>query len=109
MNFISLDIEFLALQRIAAIFNVPAENLRPEWVFGGQLKSSFQSDFIRNEFDVISDDIHDVADKATLRLMDSGQLVISTVGEYCDFMVKLSHENAQGVKHVLTSKNGFDT
>ena|ERR1700754_3902565 len=103
----SVDIELLSLQRIAAIFKMPVEQIRLEWVFGTHLKSSFRSDFARNEFDVINDDIHDVADKNAIRLLGEGELVISTVGEYCEFMVNLSRQNPEGVRRVLTSSTGL--
>ena len=38
---------------------------------------------------------------------DEGQLVISTVGEYCDFMVKMGQKNAKAVEDILTSKTGI--
>lgn len=103
----SMEIEILALQRIAAVFDTPVEQLRPEWVFGGDLKSSSRSDFARNEFDAINDDVHDVADSGVLRLLDEGQLFISTVSEYCEFMVKMGGKNAKAVVDVLMSHNGF--
>lgn len=103
----SVDIEFLSLQRIAAIFNMPVEQLRLDWVFGSDLKSSFRSDFARNEFDVVNDDIHDVADRDALRLIGEGHVVISTVGKYCEFMVNLSRKNPDVVRRVLTSSTGL--
>lgn len=102
----SIDFELLALNRIAAVFNLPIEQLRPEWAFGTDLKSSFRSDFARNEYDVIADDVRDVADRATLRLINSGKLVVRTVRDYCEFMVKMSLANHREVEFVLTSKSG---
>lgn len=101
-----MDIGFLSLQRIAAVFGTPVEQLRREWIFGVDLKSSFRSDFARNEFDVINDDIHDVADRDTLRLLDEGRLVISTIGEYCEYMASMSQKNARAVRDVLMSSTG---
>jgi hypothetical protein len=103
----SVDIEFLSRQRLAAIFNIPVDQIRPDWIFGSDLKSSFRSDFARNEFDVVNDDIHDVADRNATRLLGEGRLAISTVGEYCEFMVNLSRNNFDVVKRVLTSITGL--
>lgn len=103
----SKDIEVLSLQRIAAVFGMPVEELRPEWLFGVDLKSSFTSDFARNEFDAINDDIHDVADSGALRRLNEGRLVISTVRDYCEFMVKMGDKNAKAVGDVLMSHPGI--
>lgn len=106
MSTVPDNFELLALQRIAAVFNLPVEQLRPEWIFGTDLKSSFRSDFARNEYDVLGDDVRDVADKATLRLINSGELEVRTVREYCEFMAKMSRDNPREVKFVLTPKSG---
>jgi hypothetical protein len=106
MNAMSDNFELLALERIAAVFNLPVEQLRPEWTFGTDLTSSFRSDFARNEYDVLGDDVRDVADKPALRLINSGELEIHTVREYCEFMATMSRDNPKEVKFVLTSKSG---
>lgn len=99
------EIRQWAFQRIAWIFSISAESLQPQWTFGVELKSSFRSDFRRNEYDHLSDDIHDVADRATLRLFAEGELVIRTVGDYCQLMVNQSKVNLSLVRGVLLDRN----
>lgn len=99
------EIRQSAIQRIAWIFSIPAELLRPEWRFGVELKSSFRSDFRRNEYDHLNDDIHDVADRATLRLFADERLVIRTVGDYCQLMVDQSKARPSLVRDVLLERN----
>lgn len=102
-----MDIGFLSLQRIAAVFGTPVEQLRRDGYLALILKSSFRSDFaFEADFDVINDDIHDVADRDTLRLLDEGRLVISTIGEYCEYMASMSQKNARAVRDVLMSSTG---
>lgn len=42
------------------------------------------SDFKRNEFDLLLDDIRDVANREIAAELDKGVLVIDTVGDYCN-------------------------
>ncbi len=90
-----------ALQRIGEVFGVSASSLSQDARFGVDLNASFNSDFRRNELDIISDDIHDVADKRSARDLASGRLVIHTVGDYCDFMERCSTTNPREVRHLL--------
>lgn len=98
-----LDIEQHAIRRISLIFSISQDAVDRNWRFGHELRSSFSSDFSRNEIDRINDDIHDVADKKTLRSLTDGSLTIATVGDYCDLMLRLSKERLQMVLHVLDS------
>ncbi|MFZ5844763.1 MAG: hypothetical protein ACOY3E_17905 [Pseudomonadota bacterium] len=92
------EIRDRALLRLAGIFRVPVSALKPELRFGIDLKASFVSDFRRNELDRVSDDIHDVADRAVTKEFESGRLVISTVSDYCDHMVRCSKVKPENVK-----------
>jgi hypothetical protein len=101
MNLASVDIEEISIARIASIFSIPADKIEKGWRFGHELSSSFSSDFRRNELDRINDDIHDVADKETLRSFASGVLTISTVADYCELMVRRSKVDLKSVLDVL--------
>ena len=90
-----------ALLRLSQIFNVPVEALRPEYRFGEDLKPSFVSDFRDNELDQVNCDIHDVADRATVRDFVSGHLIIWTVEEYCQHMIQCSRTKPKAVQWVL--------
>jgi hypothetical protein len=90
-----------ALQRLAAVFRVPESSLSNEARFGHELKAAPASDFQSNEFDVIDDDIKDVADRQDLKEMSQGLLVIRTVGDYCDHMVRCSWRKPKEVARVL--------
>lgn len=90
-----------ALQRLAEVFRVPESSLSNEARFGHELKAAPASDFKSNEFDVIDDDIKDVADRRLLKEMSQGVLVICTVGEYCDHMVRCSSLKPKEVARVL--------
>lgn len=90
-----------ALLRLSGIFGIPVTDLSPDRRFGDDLKASFVSDFRRNEFDKVNDDIHDVADREITREMASGRLTIHTVGDYCDHMVRCSKSRLKEVRRVL--------
>ena len=90
-----------ALLRLAGIFKVPVAALTPERRFGDDLKASFVSDFRRNEFDQIDDDIHDVADQSIAKEMSSGNLIIKTVADYCDHMVRCGKTKRKAVEKLL--------
>ncbi len=90
-----------ALLRLSGIFGIPVADLDPDRRFGDDLKASFVSDFRRNEFDKVNDDIHDVADKEVTNEMASGRLTIHTVGDYCEHMVRCSRTKRKDVERVL--------
>lgn len=77
-----------ALLRLAVVFGVPVESLSFDMRFGDELKARPVSYFKDNEFDVIDNDIKDVADKYILKEMERGALEIRTVADYCDHMVR---------------------
>lgn len=57
--------------------------------------------FKRNALDIIDDDIHDVADREILKEMVNGQLIIYTVQDYCNHMVRCYQRKPDDVKHAL--------
>ena len=87
--------------RVARVFGLDPEALSLSAEFGGELKSSFVSDFRFNEFDKIDQDIKDVADRATRKRLGSGELVIRTVADYCDHMVACYAKNPKEVARLL--------
>ena len=91
-----------ALQRLAEVFRVPQSSLSDETWFGQDLKAAPASPLKMNEFDVFDDDIKDVADKPMLKDMAKGLLVIRTVGDYCEHMVRCSVIKPQKVARVLS-------
>lgn len=90
-----------ALVRIAEVFNKTIDELTFHAKFGKELKSSFVSNFRSNEFDKIDQDIRDVADKKILKELSQGLLIISTVGEYCDHMVRCYASKPGEVTYLL--------
>lgn len=101
MNYDESLVRKYALRRLATVFNVAENVLSPQAQFGRDLKASGRSDFKRNEFDLIDEDIKDVADKDTRRRLASGSLEVTTVKDYCDHMVRSSIANAKIVAQVL--------
>ena len=59
------------------------------------------SDFKCNEFDIIDHDIHDVADRKVSKEMSDGFLVIRTVEDYCNHMIRCYETKPHDVKRVL--------
>ncbi|MBF0147451.1 MAG: hypothetical protein HQL84_12975 [Magnetococcales bacterium] len=94
-------VRLFALHKLAEVFRVPGSSLSNEARFGHELKAAPASDFKLNEFDLIDNDIKDVADKRLLKEMSQGRLVIRTVGEYCDHMVRCSSLKPKEVARVL--------
>lgn len=90
-----------ARSRIAEVFGLALDALQLDAEFGKDLKASFVSDFRLNEFDKIDQDIKDVADRATRKRLGNGELVIRTVGDYCDHMVACYATNPREVARLL--------
>jgi hypothetical protein len=90
-----------ALRRLAHIFQVAEASLSREDRFDEELKAAPATAFRLNEFDALDDDIKWVADSMLLQQMACGDLVIHTVGDYCNHMVRCSHLNAARVAEVL--------
>jgi hypothetical protein len=98
------EIREAALLRIARLFGMKPGSVLMSAQFERDFAVSFVSDFKRNEFDRLLDDIRDVADRAILRQIESGALVISTVGEYCEHMVRCYKTRPDEVVSVLSAK-----
>ena len=90
-----------AMKRVSDVFKVSLGSLRPEMRFGEELKNGFVSDFKRNEFDQINDDIHDVADRKVTKELASGELIIATVDDYCRHMIRCYATKPDDVRSVL--------
>jgi hypothetical protein len=90
-----------ALRRLAEVFRVSERELSNEMRFGYELRAVPASCFKLNEFDLIDNDIKDVSDRQLLKKMSQGALVICTVGEYCDHMVKCCLIKPNEVAQVL--------
>ena len=95
------DVRRYSLRRLAEVFGVPEASLSLDARFGHELKADPPSDFKWNQFDIIDGDIRDVADKRILKEMAQGKLVIQTVGDYCEHMVRCSGINPEEVARVL--------
>ncbi len=93
MDYSDDELRLAAKARIARVFNVSPDALSLDAVFGDDLKASFVSTwkdvltYKDNELDEILYDIRDVANRQTLKKLNNGDLVIRTVGDYCEFMV----------------------
>jgi len=90
-----------SLRHLAEVFGVPETSLTPDARFGKELRANPASDFKANQFDIIDGDIKDVADKRLLKEMVQGTLVIQTVGDYCEHMVRCNSINPAEVSRVL--------
>lgn len=90
-----------AKKRVARLLKVSLDDLSLDAVFGEDIKASFVSDFKLNEFDILLEDIHIVADKKTKKELNSGATVIRTVGDYCEHMVRCYHTKPKEVVSVL--------
>jgi hypothetical protein len=90
-----------SLRRLAEVFGVPEASLSHNARFGHELIAAPASDFAANAFDIIDGDIKDVADKQILKEMEQGTLVIQTVGDYCEHMVRCSAVNPAEIADIL--------
>ena len=90
-----------ALRHLAEVFGVPEASLPLDARLGQELKVNPASDSKGNQFDIVDGDIKDVADKQLLKEMAQGKLVIQTVGDYCEHMVRCSSINPKEVVRVL--------
>jgi hypothetical protein len=90
-----------ALRRLSRVFRISVSEEQMSYRFGEDLKATFISDFKRNELDQINDDIHDVADRMTLKKLNRGELTIQTVKDYCEHMIRCGTTNAAEVMNVL--------
>ena len=90
-----------SLRHLAEVFGVSEASIALNARFGQELKSNPASDFSKNQFDIIDNDIKDVADKKILKELEKGKLVIQTVGDYCEHMVRCSNKNPEEVIRIL--------
>lgn len=95
------QIRAAALSRIARLFGLELTQISMAARFDTAFQVSFVSGFRRNEFDKLLDDVRDVADRSVLRRIESGELEIATVGEYCEHMVKCYKSKPDDVAAVL--------
>jgi len=95
------QIRHCAREKIARLFGVEIDVLSDKAIFGEDLKARFVSDFRMNEFDQLNDDIRDVADRQILKELDSGSLVIRTVFDYCNHMIRCVRLKPEEVGRVL--------
>lgn len=102
MSFSDEELRQAAKSRIARLFNVDSDTIiASDVAFGEELKASFVSSWRDNEFDEILYDIRDVADRQTLKKLNAGSLVIRTVGDYCEHMIRCYHTKPKEVIRVL--------
>lgn len=94
-----------ALRRLAEVFHVSVESLLLDMKFGKELKAGPVSCFTENEFDLIDNDIRDVADNAILKEMALGLLEIRTVQDYCKHMLRCNTVNPVDVARQLQLPN----
>lgn len=90
-----------ALMRVASIFDVPIESLRPDLKWGEDLVAGAVSNWRYKELDRIAQDIRDVADESIGAELGSGLLVIDTLGDYCEHMVRCYATKPHAVEAVL--------
>lgn len=95
------EIRGRARARVAKAFGLSANELPLKAEFGKDLDASFVSNFRFNEFDRLDFDIRDVADRATLRRLEDGSLMIRTVADYCEHMVACYATNPREVLRLL--------
>jgi hypothetical protein len=90
-----------ALLRVAAIFDVPIESLRPDLKWGEDLVAGAVSNWRYKELDMIERDIRQAADPSIADELSSGRLVITTLGDYCDHMVRCHLARPEAVETIL--------
>jgi hypothetical protein len=94
-------INLLAMTRLSSIFKIPLSCLDPSLKFGVDLNASFNSDFKRNELDIILEDILDVMDSKLYKNFKSKKIIIETVNDYCTHMNECYNHNPTLVESVL--------
>jgi len=95
------DVRQAALRRVASVFDLSIAALTPEMTFGKDLHATFVSDFKYNELDTLLHDVRDVADRPTLKAFDTSALVIRTIADYCEHMVRSYRTKPDDVIYVL--------
>lgn len=73
--------------------------------FGEDLFASFVSDFRYNELDQVLHDLRDVADREICKELDAGTVLIQTVGDYCEHMVRCYKTKPKDVAMLLGFQN----
>lgn len=95
------EIRSAARARIAEIFGKDVEAIADSRRFGSDLDASFVSDFRHNELDRVDFDIRDAATKEIRQRLDSGEIVIRTVGDYCEHLVRCWRTSPAEVLRIL--------
>jgi hypothetical protein len=101
MDYSDEDILNAAKKIVAKTFNVSINTISLDYEFGNELKNSFISDFKWNEYDDILEYIRDAADSCILKELNSGDVVIRTVDDFCKHMIRCYHINKKKVVKIL--------
>jgi len=102
MNYSEEDISNASIKKVAELFNLPYKDILPNYEFGKDLLCDRErSDFKENEFDLMLFDIRYVADRKTTKELNSEKLVIRTVNDYCEHMIRSYETNPKRVVDTL--------
>lgn len=91
----------ISLQRISRILQVPIASLASNSLFREIHNPRSVSQFSRNAFDILLDDIRDVSSAETLRGIDEGVIEINTVDDYVQHMQRCYSESPKMVVSVI--------
>ncbi|WP_143694613.1 hypothetical protein [Variovorax sp. JS1663] len=86
--------------RVASVFGLKIEQIHSGMHFEHDFSAAPVFDWKRNEFNQLSDDFRDVTDRKIERELNNGLLVVHTVGDYCNHMVRCYRANAKEVNYV---------
>jgi hypothetical protein len=104
------EIRHLSHQRISRIYNIDEAMLKDSYVFCVDLKPSFKSDFVHNEYDWVAFDIEDTSSIDEIKKFSkAGSMKIITVEDYCNHMVLHYEKNPDDVIYTLTKHYGVWT
>ncbi|WP_341503749.1 hypothetical protein [Gallaecimonas sp. GXIMD4217] len=101
MDNLESKIKQKSIERLAALLDVDASTLSEEMSLATAVKPNPVKFWKRNQFDKILDDIRDVADKESTKLLESGDFEVKTVQDYVNFMIRCYEENPKLVLLVL--------
>ena len=98
-----------ALVRLSSIFSVPVKILDGDMLITKIKEPRKISLLKRNEYDIVADDIRDVASTRILKLINNGDLTIITVDDYVNHMISCYKEVPRLVNNLLGDTNVGDS
>lgn len=89
------------LLHLSQVLEIPINEIASDMKFGVDIKSNFQSDFKYNALDILIEDARDVCSGKIAKEWNRGEIIIDTISDYIEHMIRCNRENPRLVDMVI--------